>query len=160
MTRREFSADANIPLMIWYGVEPLVHDDLSRFVKMAIRSELTLVRRHIARRVAAMSQARAGLEQLVDALAESEATDKRRELLEGILTGLEGTRSVAMPGNWNATYAKLRESPDESVRELALRLSLIFDDPVAIRSLIDQATDPKAAAEVRRRAIEVLTARE
>ena len=95
----------------------------------------------------------------MDALAECDAPDKCRELLDGILKGLEGTRSVVMPENWPSSYAVLRKSPDESVRDLALRLSLIFNDPVAIRSLIEQATDSKAAAEVRRRAIEALTAR-
>jgi putative membrane-bound dehydrogenase-like protein len=159
VTRKEFAADANIPLMVWYGVEPLVLDELSRFVKLAVRSDLPLVRRHIARRVTEISPDRTGLDYLVDALAESDATDKRRELLAGILKGLEGTRSVAMPAKWSAAYARLRESPEKSVREAALRLSLIFDDPVAIRSFIEQATNPKADALVRNRAIEALVAK-
>jgi putative membrane-bound dehydrogenase-like protein len=159
VSRNEFSADANIPLMIWYGVEPLINSDLSRFVKLAIRSDSPLVRRHIARRVAASSKERqAGLDLLVAALAESESAKPARELLSGILTGLEGTRSANMPANWRNAYAKLRESGNASVRDLALRLSLIFADPVAIRSLIEQARDPKAAAELRQRAIEALAA--
>jgi putative heme-binding domain-containing protein len=64
-----------------------------------------------------------------------------------------------MPEKWPAAYARLRESADESIRDLALRLSLVFDDPVAIQSLIEQAEDRKALAEVRRRAIDALAAR-
>ena len=30
----EDAKDQNLPLMIWYGIEPLVHDDLERFVKL------------------------------------------------------------------------------------------------------------------------------
>jgi putative membrane-bound dehydrogenase-like protein len=159
VTRKEFSADANIPLMTWYGVEPLVDDDVSRFVTLAVHSDLPLVRRFIARRVASISKDRAGLDLLVAALAECDATEKCRDLLEGILKGLEGTRSVPMPKKWPAAYTSLRASADGSVRDLALRLSLIFDDPLAIRSLVQQATDQKAAAEVRHRAIEALVAK-
>ena len=159
VTRHEFSADANIPLMLWYGVEPLVHDDLPRFVKLAVRSGIPLVRRHIARRVAEMAPGRAGLDLLVSALAENDAVEQQRELLAGILKGLEGSRSVAMPKAWRAGYARLSASPDESVCDLALRLSLIFDDQVAIRSLTQRALDSKAAAEERGRAVEALVAR-
>jgi putative heme-binding domain-containing protein len=158
-SREEFSADANIPLMVWYGVEPLIDNDLSRFVKLAVRAEMPLVSRLIARRVAAHSKLRDnGMDLLIEALAESDSAEQVRELLGGILTGLEGTRSVAMPKRWPTISAKLRESADAAVRDRALRLSLIFDDPVAIRSLLEQATDPKSAAEVRQRAIEALAA--
>jgi putative membrane-bound dehydrogenase-like protein len=156
--RAEFSVDANIPLMVWYGIEPLVHDDLPRFVKLSVLAEIPLVRRFIARRVAELTADRAGLKLLVDALAQC-SDDKRRDLLEGTLKGLEGTRSIDMPANWSGTYAKLRESKDAGVRDSALRLSLIFDDPVAIRSLTEEANDPAASAEVRNRAIEALVAK-
>ena len=43
--------DPNIPLMIWYGVEPLVRIDRERFVQLASAAKIPLVRRHIARRI-------------------------------------------------------------------------------------------------------------
>jgi putative heme-binding domain-containing protein len=145
--------------MTWYGVEPMIHDDLARFVKLAVRSEMPLVRRLIARRVAASSDERGqGLELLVKALAECESAEQVRDVLGGILTGLAGTRSLDMPVSWPKAYARLSASDDAAVRNLALRLSLIFNDPVAIRSLVEQAKDVKAAAEVRQRAIEALAA--
>jgi hypothetical protein len=54
-TRAEDADDANLPLMIWYGVEPLVHDDLDRFIRLAAIAKIPLVRQHIARRVAGFS---------------------------------------------------------------------------------------------------------
>jgi hypothetical protein len=54
-TRSEDADDANLPLMIWYGIEPLVHEDLNRFIRMAATSKIPLVRQHIARRVAALT---------------------------------------------------------------------------------------------------------
>jgi putative membrane-bound dehydrogenase-like protein len=55
VTRTEDAADANLPLMIWYGIEPLVHDDLDRFIRLAATAKIPLVRQHIARRVAELT---------------------------------------------------------------------------------------------------------
>ena len=159
VTRAAFAADANIPLMIWYGVEPLVTDDLPRFVALSVRSQIPLVGRHLARRVSAMATNPDGMSLLVKALEVCQTSDKRRELLEGILTGLEGTRSFEMPREWSSVYVNLRESVDPSVREQALRLALIFDDVPAIEALIKQANDRRAAAEDRQRAIDALVAK-
>ena len=52
VARAEDAEDQNLPLMIWYGIEPLVHEDVRRFVQLASQSKIPLVRRHIARRVA------------------------------------------------------------------------------------------------------------
>lgn len=56
VARGEDAEDVNLPLMIWYGVEPLVQDDLQRFVALAARSRIPLVRRHVARRVAGLTR--------------------------------------------------------------------------------------------------------
>jgi putative membrane-bound dehydrogenase-like protein len=48
--REEDAADANLPLMIWYGVEPLVPADKTRAVGLAARTKIPLVRQFIARR--------------------------------------------------------------------------------------------------------------
>jgi len=49
----EDAKDKDIPLMIWYGIEPLVADDSQRALKLALASKLPLVRQFIARRAAA-----------------------------------------------------------------------------------------------------------
>ena len=45
--------DHNLPLMIWYGVEPLVPADKDRALKLAASCQVPLVRQYIARRVTA-----------------------------------------------------------------------------------------------------------
>ncbi|MGH7126951.1 MAG: PVC-type heme-binding CxxCH protein [Planctomycetaceae bacterium] len=45
--------DANIPLMLWYGIEPLVEADPQRAAGLILQSRIPLVRQHIARRIAA-----------------------------------------------------------------------------------------------------------
>jgi len=49
----EDAADANIPLMIWYGIEPAVALDKDRALKLAASTKVPLLRQYIARRVTA-----------------------------------------------------------------------------------------------------------
>lgn len=55
LSREEDRNDRNLPLMIWYGIEPLVHEDLDRFIQLAAEAKIPLVRRYIARRTAALT---------------------------------------------------------------------------------------------------------
>ncbi len=48
--------DANLPLMIWYGVEPLVAADRNRAVQFVVKSKIPLVREYLARRLAALTK--------------------------------------------------------------------------------------------------------
>lgn len=48
----EDATDANLPLMIWYGFEPLVKTDVPRALKLASQSKLPLLRQFTARRAA------------------------------------------------------------------------------------------------------------
>ena len=47
----EDATDHNLPLMIWYGIEPLVPTDPRRAVALATQCKIPLVRQFIARRV-------------------------------------------------------------------------------------------------------------
>jgi hypothetical protein len=48
----EDADDPNLPLMIWYGIEPATAADKSRALKLAAKSQIPRVRQFIARRVA------------------------------------------------------------------------------------------------------------
>jgi putative membrane-bound dehydrogenase-like protein len=50
------NADPNLPLMIWYAIEPLVATDPDRAVALISNTRLPLVRQHIARRLAAQAE--------------------------------------------------------------------------------------------------------
>ena len=52
----EDAQDANLPLMLWYGVEPLAAADPARAAQLLVKSRMPLVRRHIARRIAALAE--------------------------------------------------------------------------------------------------------
>ena len=48
--------DPNLPLMIWYGIEPAVAADKDRAIKLAAACKIPLVRQHIARRLAGIKK--------------------------------------------------------------------------------------------------------
>lgn len=158
LTRGEDAGDANLPLMIWYGIEPLVEEDMDRFVDLVKATRIPLIARHVGRRVASIPEAARCWDRLVR-LLETTQGDIANELLGGMIQGFEGRRSIAMPRSWPTAYAKLSGSPLTSVRVLSLQLALIFDDPSALSTLRSQATDETATASARNRALEALVAK-
>ena len=54
--REEDAKDANIPLMIWYGIEELVPTDPDRAAALLVKARIPLVREYIARRIAASAE--------------------------------------------------------------------------------------------------------
>ncbi len=51
----EDANDPNLPTMIWLGIEPLVNVDRARFLQLAAKSKIPVLRQHIARRLAAIN---------------------------------------------------------------------------------------------------------
>jgi hypothetical protein len=51
----EDAADPNLPLMIWFGIEPLAAADPDRAADLLTKSHIPLIRQHIARRLAGMA---------------------------------------------------------------------------------------------------------
>jgi len=48
----EDATDANLPLMTWYGIEPIVSSDREKALTLLAKSKIPLVRQHITRRLA------------------------------------------------------------------------------------------------------------
>ncbi|MDX1947410.1 MAG: c-type cytochrome [Pirellulaceae bacterium] len=157
--RGEDADDHNLPLMIWYGIEPLVNEEQTRFIDLVGAARIPLAARHIGRRVAEITKAGEGLDRLVSHLPRTEGPIQH-DLLAGILVGLQGRRSVPIPEGWPPVYAQLKRSESEQIREDALALALIFDDPVALGLLRSIAGDKAAAAAQRGRAIQSLVAKQ
>jgi putative membrane-bound dehydrogenase-like protein len=159
LLRGEDAGDHNIPLMVWYAVEPLVDDGVERFVALAENSRLPLVTQFIARRAASLAEPAWGLESIVRLLGRAE-DPVREPLLAGTLVGLEGHRSIAMPTDWPATFAKLQKSADVEVREASLQLALVFDDSRALETMRGRVLDQTLPAATRNRALSALIAKQ
>jgi putative heme-binding domain-containing protein len=158
VTHAPDASDANLPLMYWYGIEPLVPADPPRTLALALKAEVPLVRQFVARRVVddALAKGDKGdLGPLVAALARS-SEKVARDLLTGAREGLRGRKSFKMPDGWPAVYAKLSKSGDAATRENAVVLALVFGDPHALADLRKVALDAAAPAAERVAALEAL----
>jgi putative heme-binding domain-containing protein len=152
----EAGADANLPLMYWYGIEPLVTADPGRALTLALSAEVPLVRRFVARRLADEAAAKGDsfdLSPLVAALRQAKGAIAL-DLLAGAREGLRGRKSLKMPAGWPEVYAKLRDNP--AAREDTVALALIFGDPQVLRDLRKLVQDTTATAPERVAAIEAL----
>ncbi len=111
-SRGDDATDANLPLMIWYGIEPLIDEDLERYTRFAAATAIPRVRQNMARRIASHSESARGLTLLVEQIAEAGQPSIQRDLIAGILEGLEGQRHAAMPPNWGKAYPAIEQSDD------------------------------------------------
>lgn len=155
------ATDQNLPLMYWYGIEPLVPENPARALELAAAAEVPLVRRFVARRLAdhASVQGEKGdLSPLVVTLARANAA-VQLDLLAGAREGLRGRKSLKMPDGWPAIYAKLRESADAVTREHAISLAVVFGDPQALADLRKVVQSAAAPAAERVAALETLIAK-
>ncbi|HUY36091.1 MAG TPA: PVC-type heme-binding CxxCH protein [Pirellulales bacterium] len=158
----EDEADANLPLMIWYGVEPLVTTDPPRALKLAQTAKLPLIRRYIARRLAEgipadiERQSPEALAPLVAALGDATDAEVRSDLLRGALEAIAGRRRVLAPPEWPSVYATLAQSSLADVRDQATLLSLVFGDAQTYAALRGTVMNPAAKIPDRQKALDAL----
>ncbi|HEY7155707.1 MAG TPA: PVC-type heme-binding CxxCH protein, partial [Gemmataceae bacterium] len=149
----EDATDDNLPLMIWYGIEPLTPVNPDRAVKLLTKCRIPLVRQYIARRIASSASP---LVSLVRVLDDREDTEAQLDVLRGMHEALQGRRTVTAPEGWSAVYRKLADSKNAEVREKVLQLSVLFGDPQALAVLRQRAADPKADAKARQSSLQTL----
>jgi len=148
--RAEDADDHNIPKMIWFGIEPLVPGNPRRALALAAASEIPLVARHVARRLADADE----LDALVDAI--HEPSSARRQLVLGMRDGLEGSFDVTAPPGWVRTYESLLKSDDAETAQLAVELAQHLGDNAAARERLTTLVDRDADTDDRRGALRAL----
>ncbi len=77
-------------------------------------------------------------------------------LLEGMLSGLQGSRNVSPPSNWGVTKARLAASRSRKVQQLAQELSQVFGDQAAIEAALAKLGDVSVKSAERRSALKSL----
>ena len=150
----EDDTDPYIPLMIWYGIEPLVSRDTEAAVRLATQSRLSVLRNLIARRVIDTSEP--PIETVVNAVMTQSDQVVRRDLLQGMLGALDGRETQTSPKAWPKLYAQLSSAADPSLRSVAVRLATIFGDQQAINRLRTTVLNESVADKDRREALQAL----
>ena len=150
----EDAQDPYLPLMIWYGVEPLVNADNTTALKLAAGAKLSLIRRNIARRTLDVDSP--PVRRIVQSATSNKSEDVRLDLLQGMLDAFDGSGSQLPPKNWNALYRQVASSSNATTRSVAVRLATIFGDKKAIANLRETALDNRAPADARRDSLRAL----
>lgn len=144
--------DHNLPLMLWYGIEPLAATP-GVLEQLAAESRIPTVSRLAARR---LTEEIASTPARVDALLAGSArapAEIRAAVLDGIAQGLAGRRNATAPAGWETHRAAYAAAAPRRFRELGAR----FGDARALDELRAAALDAAAPTGERRGALQVLT---
>ena len=142
--RAEDVNDHNLPLMIWYGTEPLVAEDSKRAMELALQTKIPLLRSYILRRASATNET---LPAVVAALGSATEVELQREILTQMMASFEGRVDIPMPESWKATYDALLKSEQQDVIDRANQLAVLFGDQRVfppMRSLLGDANQELA----------------
>jgi putative heme-binding domain-containing protein len=146
-------SDHNLPLMIWYGIEPLVPADPKRALALAEKSEIPLIANFVVRRAA---NEPACQDELVSAIARRTDREQRTVMIAELAEVLRVKRGLAVPKNWPALYAELAADSDPAVRDRALAIAVAYGDSTAFGALRGVLSDASAPRAQREKAFDVL----
>ncbi len=160
----EDATDANLPLMIWYGIEPQVAANPAwAIILVRYSARIPILRQYAIRRITEASDAKTGgpaqndvLGAVMVLLAGSNDTQLQLDVLRGMAEALQGRRQVKAPPGWDVVSRDLAGSGNAEIREKVLLLSVIFGDSRALASLRNVLADSKAPTARRENALQTL----
>ena len=147
------ASDHNLPLMIWYGIEPLVPLNPTKAFQLAAKSRIPLVRQFIYRRAAADPTA---INSLLAALAESKDLNLQKVMLAEIASAVRTKGRIKMPKSWPSAYAKLSAINDPEVRQQSQMITVKFGDKSIFPALRDIVANSAAENTSRSSALSAL----
>ena len=157
LAHSEDTSDHNLPLMVWYGVEPLAGEDAARALRMTAEGKIPLAFNFMVRRIAKIGTP-AALELLVTALGEAKDDARRLAILQATSEGLKGRRQVEMPKRWPGVGKSLLASSNAMLAADATALAVTFGDPVALDKLRGVLMDAKRSPGERKQSLDALLA--
>lgn len=146
--------DHNLPLLTWYGVEPLVMLDPPRALQLADRSQIPLLSRFIVRRLAAEDM---GMEPLLAHL-QTAKDESKGWMLEEIVASLRVRANVKAPAAWSKTFDLLMASTNVGYRQQAEFIAVKFGDQRVFPQLRKTLADRALPVEQRKLALDSLLA--
>jgi len=155
----EDADDHNLPLMIWYGIEPAVPHDPVRAIELLKNTRIPLVAQHTARRITVdLASHPEPVEQLVRVLSSLESPERQLSVLRGMAAALRGWRKAPMPAAWTDAQKRLLTIPDRNIQAATRQLAVLFGDGVAQETLRKIAENKDESPASRHRALTTLIA--
>ncbi len=148
--------DHNLPLLLWYGVEPVVAANPQAGVELAMASAIPTVRRLIARRLAEDVETKPdGIAALVNAATTADAAAKA-DIVNGFSQAWKGWRKLAAPTGWTAFSGSLNTGTDAALQARLSEINLLFGDGRALDEMKKVLSDADADPTSRRNALRAL----
>ncbi|CAN0112851.1 unnamed protein product, partial [Chrysoparadoxa australica] len=113
--------DHNIPHMLWFGIEPLINTNPTKYLELAATSKIPMITQYMARRMVDADE----IERLVGKAAL--IGENQADLLKGLRDGLESRPGSEAPDNWEAAYSKISKQGGEAA-EIALNIAQQLGD--------------------------------
>lgn len=158
--RRELANDRVLPLMLWYGLEPVVATNVEAALKVVGDSQMPLVTECITRRLTGEMDRRPEVgQQLTAALMKAPSSETKLAALTGMALATRGWQKVPAPKGWTEfAAANNRDDTNPEVRGLVQELSVVFGDGRAIAEVLKLVGDGNQSTDSRRQAIQSLAA--
>lgn len=156
LMRGEDANDHNVPLMLWYGLAPLIETNPGVTAGMTRRTPHRLVRQLIARALAeGLETNPKPIESLLREAIEGDDTAKV-DTLRGMTEGLRGWRKATPPSIWGEFLTAARNGSDPEIAERLRDLNVLFRDGRALDELRQVVADAGAGSANRRQALKTL----
>jgi putative heme-binding domain-containing protein len=144
--------DKMIPLLIWYGVEPLVVQDTKRTLTLAQNAHIPLVSNFIFRRAASSAET---LPHLVKSIPGMNKNLAKQAILE-LATTMKSSGKVKAPAGWPEVTGKYAASQDAQIRAAIQAISVTFGDQSIFPQLRKTLANKKSDLNSRKNAMNIL----
>ena len=152
----EDANDHNLPLMLWYGIEPIASKYPTNAIRLAQQSRIPVVREYVARR---LGEELAKPHNSVDALLLATAhlaAPAQTDVLRGFLAAVQGWHDAVKPRAWDGLWQGFSQSRDPQLLALARQIGVVFHDDKVLEELRQTALQSQADPAQRCSALEQL----
>jgi putative membrane-bound dehydrogenase-like protein len=135
LSHAEDASDHNLPLMYWYGLEPMSDLDPQRALALAFSASeaFPMLGQFMVRKLG--GEGDKSLQLLVQGLANTPDDRIRLTFLSGLAAAMKGKRKLEPPKEWADVYSKLKNSGNARIKLLANGLALTFGMAEAVMPL-------------------------
>ncbi|MEQ1894887.1 MAG: PVC-type heme-binding CxxCH protein, partial [Planctomycetota bacterium] len=104
VTHGEDAGDRNLPLLLWYGIEPIAGAAPEQALVLARETKIPKLEAFLFRRLASEEATRAPL---VEAMASEKDAGRRARMLDEFVSAVANERGLSAPRGWGALYPVL-----------------------------------------------------